>query len=428
MMYWGSHVVPLIYVEVIPIVWQGSTEHQNGSTVMSNFALKHLLQTKTTNALRSLNQQNACTSIQIEWSIRDDSAKTENVSASHGTWDKTHSTGSTLLPIVTGYLWHDNEIQRAILPVDSSLQPKELPIFWLPSSDPTVLDPIPCVLQGYATTSGNSIQCSSSVTNVAITATTLVRVLPSQCAMLPASIYHNGPPSSNESSCQMPATNFYHALLGESGQDFLTKELQEEVLSNHNPDSIRELTVRMSMQCSRSIQIGTTKDAFLLHNAALSRRQEFHQITRSYHHDTNVSTVSSIDLTTQTKSTIRTTPPRWNPTLLVHSPHHGDGKTKLVQAIAHTIGCSRIHIIRPGPLLAKYGIHADMALESLLHGILVSAAVRSLDSPICIILDHIDAMMPPLLSGKSGGSGDAAVPIFNAIGKKRPSCFLLLFS
>lgn len=103
----------------------------------------------------------------------------------------------------------------------------------------------------------------------------------------------------------------------------------------------------------------------------------------------------------------------WWPSLLVHSPNHADGKTVLVQAIAKDhLGCSLIHIIRPGVLLAKYGSQADAALETQLHSILTSAACRS--EKICIILDHIDMMMPPQWSGRSSG-GDAALPVLTAM-------------
>jgi len=100
------------------------------------------------------------------------------------------------------------------------------------------------------------------------------------------------------------------------------------------------------------------------------------------------------------------------PSLIVHSPNHADGKTLVVQAIAKRLGCSLIHVIRPGALIAKYGIQADAALESQVHSILISAACR--DHKACIILDQLDTMLPSRLSGRSS-SGDAALPVFNAI-------------
>jgi len=69
-------------------------------------------------------------------------------------------------------------------------------------------------------------------------------------------------------------------------------------------------------------------------------------------------------------------------------------------------------LVNPSAALAKYGIHADAALESQLHAILVSAACRRQN--ICIILDQIDTMMPPRLSGKSA-VGDSTIPVLNAM-------------
>jgi hypothetical protein len=101
--------------------------------------------------------------------------------------------------------------------------------------------------------------------------------------------------------------------------------------------------------------------------------------------------------------------------LVVHSPHHGAGKTLLVKTIAQrNLQCDSIHVIRPGALLAKYGVNTDSALETMLHSICMSAACRG--QSICIILDHLDAMVPPKFSGRHG-AGDATVPVLNAVGK-----------
>jgi hypothetical protein len=108
---------------------------------------------------------------------------------------------------------------------------------------------------------------------------------------------------------------------------------------------------------------------------------------------------------------------QWEPSLIVHSSNHAAGKTLLVQAIAASKLIPHyplIHVIPASSLLAKFGIHADAALESLLHGMIVSAAVSPCRS-ICIILDQLDVMVPPHLSGRSS-SGDSAVPILNATG------------
>jgi ATP-dependent 26S proteasome regulatory subunit len=101
--------------------------------------------------------------------------------------------------------------------------------------------------------------------------------------------------------------------------------------------------------------------------------------------------------------------------LIVHSPNHGAGKTLLVRAIAQErLKCQAIHVIQPTSLLAQYGIDADAALESLLHSIVISAACQQ--KSICIILDHLDAMVPPPRSSRTS-DGDAAMPVLKAIGE-----------
>ena len=73
--------------------------------------------------------------------------------------------------------------------------------------------------------------------------------------------------------------------------------------------------------------------------------------------------------------------------LTVHSPQHGAGKTLLVQSIAKELAC-RVHIIEAAPLLAKYGIHADAALETLVHAIVMSSAVQGQRRVLCILFDQ----------------------------------------
>jgi SpoVK/Ycf46/Vps4 family AAA+-type ATPase len=110
----------------------------------------------------------------------------------------------------------------------------------------------------------------------------------------------------------------------------------------------------------------------------------------------------------------------------VHSPNRGAGKTLLVRAIAQErLRCDAIHVVEPTVLLSQYGIHADAALESLLHSIVMSAACQQ--ESICIILDHLDAMLPSLSSSRAN-AGDAAMPVLKAMGKlSRYHCGIITF-
>jgi ATP-dependent 26S proteasome regulatory subunit len=185
--------------------------------------------------------------------------------------------------------------------------------------------------------------------------------------------------------------------------------MEEEVLQNHNQQTIDELYLKLSTTMI-PIRIGTTRDAFRV------QKEQERQLIKIKQSIQAFCCESTIEETIHKTSTL----PRNNkaglqlwPSLIVHSPNHGDGKTLLVQAIVKKrLGCSSIHVVRPGALLAKYGIRADAALESQLHAIIVSTACRN--QSICIILDQLDTMMPPRLSGRSS-SGDSALPVLNSM-------------
>jgi hypothetical protein len=225
---------------------------------------------------------------------------------------------------------------------------------------------------------------------------------------------------------------FPQELTGELGNAHLSEETQAQVLQNHNPDTIQALTLKLSLLLSQPIFIGTSADALKqrheqkLVNASMRQALEAFGSTRSAQH--NVGDVPnqlfSIDVPSDRNhesSSLHSSaagPPstkalHWEPSLIIHSPDHAAGKTLLVQAIANNLKCQSIHLIPAAALVAKYGIHADAGLESLLHGIIISAAVA--ERSVCIILDHLDVLLPPRLSGRTV-AGDAAGPVLNAIG------------
>jgi SpoVK/Ycf46/Vps4 family AAA+-type ATPase len=410
--FWGSAFVPVAYLEVIPLLFE---DCDDVVPQLSNFSVKHFVQNQTRKAQLSLSSaDDSSQRIHIEWSNIFERQRSKIPRA--------QADGSSTGPegnengLALGYLQTGQEKRRAFLmealkDAHSESQQESFPVFGLPSNDPMVLEPIPCTLKVYAP------QEFRSSRQAMITSATLVRVLSPQKAIFVSetSAMPSEPSLSLPSSWLAAASYFHQQLSGETGHNVLPRMLQAEVLCNHNPDTIRALSLRMSIQCSHLAQIGTTQDAFLLRKQAISRSRGLQEAVQSRLQASQASPqTTQATLQTETNSSTRRSIP-WEPSLLVHSPNHADGKTMMIQAIAKQIGCSRIHLIRPGSLLAKYGIHADAALESLLHGILVSAAVQPESAPACIILDHLDAMMPPQLSGRSG-AGDAAIPVFNAIG------------
>jgi SpoVK/Ycf46/Vps4 family AAA+-type ATPase len=435
----GSSVVPLVYVEVTPLVVSLQSLSHSQSTQpqpppsLTNFSVKHALQKRTRVSTLSMSSD-------------DDSE--ERIKIEFEPTRTTTSRGTNGLS--SGHLWLDANdtppIRATALGDGKDKSPETtFPVFYLPSDDPSIVELQPCRLVAYAQRPYTS-STTTTVANddeVVVTSATLMRVLPPKLVVLDLD------PHRLEGRTTIPTTpplwlardEFLQQLSGELGQDFLStgksssspSSLQaEEVLRNHNPDTVKELTLRMSLLLSQPIQIGTTSDALRYQKHQTQRTSRMKHAIQSHCTAKNIPLHSTTTTTTTDPrhdhkkpldpSTNTTGPSAlpWEPSLMIHSPNHADGKTVLVQAIAasQSVGCSHIHILRPGPLLAKYGSHADAALESLLHAIVVSAAAvqtkEESKNKICIILDHVDAMVPSRLSGRSS-AGDAAAPVFNAI-------------
>ncbi|CAJ1954317.1 unnamed protein product [Cylindrotheca closterium] len=383
----GSSIVSPVFVEVIPLAMDVNS-HQPS---FSNFGCKQHLRQLTKSAGFSFTSEDTPGTLVIEWE------------------DATTST--TADGLRSGYLMDQKEsTQRVILPGN----PKSTPVFFLPSEDPSVLDLLPCCVRVYSQRIRTTSQQSTSL--VAFSPACLVRVLPISTAR--SGTYHA---DTNRWIMDLAKTmpSWYQqqqlldALSAESGDEFLSEDLLREVQTNHNEDTVHQLKVRLSSLLSENITISTTADARQLQREQQERRLKMAQAIRGHCKEKQIPLKPlEIGETSQEGHKSQRHPLQWEPSLIIHSPNHADGKTLLVQAIAHTVGCSKIHLIRPGALLAKYGIYADAALESLLHSIVISSAVRG--DCICIILDHLDSLMPARLSGRST-TGDAAAPVMNAI-------------
>ena len=101
--------------------------------------------------------------------------------------------------------------------------------------------------------------------------------------------------------------------------------------------------------------------------------------------------------------------------LTVYNNIHGSGKTALVTAIARSVlKCQAVHIINATNLVSKFGSNADIGLQSLLHQIILSAAVKGCSNgkigTICIIIDHLENFV------QSGRKVDATLPALLANG------------
>lgn len=318
---------------------------------------------------------------------------------------------------------------------DNHTDIRRVPLVYLDSDDPTVLEAQPCCIVAYAYRpkypSPGSVD---SLSEVVVTLATLVRIMPPMVGYRPSEEGEKVELTSS-SSTQLSTLSatwveptwlrrvlFLHDLLAETGHDRLSTRLEGEVVQNHNTETIDELTLKLSVILSKTVYVGTTRDAFQAFQKQKRQLMRIEDAIRIHHNTNNESRTSASQSRHDAEhpgqdrnKDYKTAGLQWWPAIIVHSPNHSDGKTLLVQAIANRLGCAAIHLIRPGTLLAKYGSQADAALESRLHSMVVTAACRNPTNPsICIILDQLDTMMPPQLSGRSG-AGDAAVPILNSI-------------
>jgi SpoVK/Ycf46/Vps4 family AAA+-type ATPase len=264
-------------------------------------------------------------------------------------------------------------------------------ILYLRSSHPLSYDRIPCQCRAFTRKVHRNSTNKTTTQRATVTEATMVRII------LPTN-----------------TDSFHSRLTGELPEQQLSLREMEETLQNHNPETIRQLTLRLQAILQRIVHVGTTEDALLRQQSSQARSNNMKEALQQYLNCKNVPTMTQ----NQSKeySRRRSFSLFEDGSIIVHSPYHGAGKTRLVATLAHQIGCQRIHIIRSGPLLAKFGIHVDAALETIVHEITLSAALGN--ESLCIILDQLDGMMPPSMSNKTAAAtaaGDAAVPALNGM-------------
>lgn len=371
-MHLGSEVVELVYLEVKPVSRLFRDQSPNGGTdelslatpVLSSPLVKlHLLKATLDPLIRQRKDDSA---FRIQW---------------------TTSTSSTArAPLVAGDVFFGTNDCTV---VDAEESRKQRQMLYLPQNNSILPELFPCHVRGFA----RRPSCRATYpSRVRVTESTLIRIMPARMV--------------NDPHC----TLWKDALTGELAKKPLPEVLQEEVLRNHNPDTIAHLTLRMENLITRSVRVGTTVDALERRRQGCQRRLAMRQIALSHcrwpRQQHSSDDVKHLTKTADTGDTFRET------ALLVHSPKHGAGKTLLVETIARRkLQCDVVYTISAGPLLAKYGIHADAALETIVHEIFIWSAVHR--QRVCIILDHLDSFVSPALSGSSG-VGDATVPVLNA--------------
>ncbi len=407
-LYVGSSSAPIVFAEIVPIVLvanenerycpgqisQSLNQRDDRQTIfpLTSFGVKQFLlrETRRRDAIAVASLGASGHQFFIRW--------------------KEDETDDRISCLSSGYVLQrkENVTDDLYSSIDSSIDPTNFPLVYIPSENPTILDRQPCCIIAYAHRThvvstgakklgGNQVGC----TMCHIFQDTLIRILPPRLATKSRSRLT----ASAFSSVDFRRESMLHDIIGEDGSSRMTDEMIDELIQNHNEETIQELTLKMSAAIA-SIKISTTRDAFRIEE---QQRKQMRKIEQSLRLFSMAASKKDSAVKKKTENSIGVK--SW-PSLIVHSPNHGDGKTLLVQALAKRLECSSIYLIRPSALLAKYGTRADSALESQLHAILISAACRN--EKVCIILDQLDMALPARLSGRSN-AGDAATPVFNSI-------------
>lgn len=289
-----------------------------------------------------------------------------------------------------------------------------------PTNDPTNLASWPCKCRGFA----RSIDLNPLVSldweqrenqrrrfPVIVTDSTLVRVLP---------CYHTQHCGCNNAKGMM----WKDQLTGDTSIQ-MDHNWVDGVFATHNSKTtLPDLTLRMQrLLTADPVNIGTTANALeeqaLRKAARLSRERKINVALRSLYTKTEKCGQPTAEKISEVRRPTTSTLFR-DGALLVHSPDHGDGKTALVQSIAQCRLGFRgttvaVHVIRLVAVMARYGVHADTALQCTIHAIAMQSAVRN--RPVCIILDGLEAIISPLSHQQSASSslGDASLPVLLGI-------------
>ena len=273
----------------------------------------------------------------------------------------------------------------------------------IPSEDPTVDEPILCRVVVFGVPSFRSQRL------VTITASTLVRVLPVQT---------NG---------RDPASAIRASLVGEL-PDTTPVAVLDDILRFSDPMAVKALQFRMSQQLSRTVLIGSTRHAvdrcLKREEGLLSMKSGIRRYRKLIDHKDSGNESDKVESERKSRFSVNTRTAsqhrqlernRTKDSLLViHSPHHGHGKTLLAKAVARRLlRCNTVHLVHLGAILAKWGVEADAAVEVLLHSFVLSAALQAPCSPVCVVLDGLDGMIPSSTERDAGSADD---PIINAVG------------
>lgn len=422
--YWGTNIICPIWVEIIPIVLSESQPQPS----LTAFTCKRKLEKITLSSTLWKGRDNVLNKYQIEWDKGSNKSQINNLSMGYLFYrTKTDNADDN---ISEKDIDVDDDNKKTISNLRASFigEIQTFPIVYLTSDDPTEIDPVPTCVTCYCKKQG-STEVVPDMSDVIISDSTLVKISNPKLASLltdDSTFDGSSPPTwyvreslLRQASGEL-AYNKTDAPLRNIGEQFVNQ--------NYDEPTIHQLTNVLTSQLSRSLNVGTTSDALKQQSEHISRLRRMKKAIKAHMIKQNI--IRPQDPAKRTtgfksgqdkndnnlKSIADDMKSDIPPTLLIVSSDIEDGKGTLARVIAKRVGYDHVHVIQPATLLAKYGTNLDAAIESMLHSIVIDAAVTN--KSVCIVMDNLDLLLPTMFVGRGGTAGDAAVPVLNATGTK----------
>jgi tRNA A37 threonylcarbamoyladenosine biosynthesis protein TsaE len=329
--------------------------------------------------------------------------------------------------ITSGIVYLQNASSDMTPPIESSASDNSISITHLKSDNPLCDSGIPCILRGYTFNDTSNEKTSSNNrqdVKCNVIDGTAVQVLP------PVDLGNLGNINSNDLCTSLLFEGLDHIQLNnltiqpQSSDSNLSKGYSK--LSCYDKEAIRALTLRMSIMLANTSWIGTTPNALSFWKKHFTKTIRSEQLGSIYElqkrYYMNEAPKSSFNATKRHNPIQNTVEPDTTipyllreGALLLYNSHRNSGKTTLVTTIAkEVLNCNAVHVLSAPFLFAKYGVTADAAFETLMHELVLRAAMQQCGGGIarvCIVLDHLETFV------EYGSTVDAYTPILNSMGK-----------
>ncbi len=342
--------------------------------------------------------------------------------------------------IISGDLLFRWEDEDAAERNKESIRAPSIFVTSLRSDDPLDEQGVPCLLRGYIlapktnSPSERRCYCQAPDHQCVLTSDTAVYVCPPLDVSYDRDGHINGSIRTNPNDyllTLLPGThNLCEASINAHNPQFKSRINTEErvefsshysKLSCYNKETVQSLSLRMSSILANTVWIGTNQYALSKRNKSVQMYDTMTLELSDFWGLTNAGVYKM--LSTRGGKSSKMPLLLREGAILVHNSHPNSGKSTLVEAVAiDVLKCSDVHKISAPALIAKYGISADAAFESILHELALRCAVKggtqheqpSEQLPkLCIILDHFESFLP----FSSQTAGDPYLPVFNGMSK-----------